>query len=126
MALQHEPREVVRRQVGGAVGGADRVVGVGRVLEVHEVALEVPVQLPAAAELEGGVRLVEALDAGPEAEAVVVPGAVRAEEDGEVLEQRAAGAVVGQPVEEVPVHHVAAEPVHEPGLGVEPLAEPLQ
>ena len=94
--------------------------------KVHEVALEMAVQLPAAPELEGGVELLESLDSLLEPEVVVQPGPLRSEEDGEVLQQRAAGAVVGEAVERVAVDHAAPKPVHEPRLGVEPVAQSLQ
>ena len=64
--------------------------------------------------------------AGLEAELLVGPGAIGTEEDGEVLEQRAASAVESEAVEDVPVDHVAPEPVDETRLIVEPVAEPLQ
>ena len=63
-ACQMKPEKSSAGRYTGPSGAPNGVVGVGRVLEVHEVALEVAVQLPAAAELEGGVELLVALEAG--------------------------------------------------------------
>ena len=126
MPLPPEAREVVARLIHRAAGASYCIVGVRGVLEVHEVALHVADELPAAPELEGGVELVEALERGLEAELLIGPGAIGTEEHREVLEQGAAGAVDGEAIVKVPVDHVAPEPVHEPRLIIEVGPEPLQ
>src|SRR6185312_14692096 len=118
--------EVAGGTVSGSGGAAHAVTRVRAVLEVREVPLQVPVQLPPAAEPERGVELLVALEPRLEAEVVVQPGALGTEEDGEVLQRRPPRPVQREPVEEVAVCHVAAEPVDEPRLVVEPVAQSFQ
>ncbi len=123
--LAGEPGEVLR-EVRRTTGAADGVIGKARILEVDEIPFSVPVQLPPPSKPERGVGLLPPFDRRLEAELVVRPDPLRSEEHGEILQQLARSAVPGEAVEGVAGDHIAPEPVDEAGLGIEPLALPVQ